>query len=205
MGVAVKTQDDTAKLVRRYKKAYPQTFRAAGAYIRAIAQKSIKKTTSQEPSPPGKPPKTRAKEGGLRKAIAYAAEKESVVIGPTQSGVGKIGHTHEFGGQEPPKTPPVARKYNWRLVIGGHGPIRIKGSSVIVGRLTSAAQVERAKELAPAAMETSEVQYLDSLMAHWTTGRSKVRKYPARPFMGPALQRSKERLPRLWANSVKGG
>ncbi len=33
----------------------------------------------------------------------------------------------------------------------------------------------------------------------------KARKYPPRPFMGPALQIGKERLPGMWANSVKGG
>lgn len=35
--------------------------------------------------------------------------------------------------------------------------------------------------------------------------RGKRRKYPARPFMGPALQIAKERLPKFWANSVRGG
>jgi hypothetical protein len=33
----------------------------------------------------------------------------------------------------------------------------------------------------------------------------KRRVYPPRPFMGPALMRSKERLPSFWANSIKGG
>ncbi len=33
----------------------------------------------------------------------------------------------------------------------------------------------------------------------------KARKYPPRPFMGPALAIGKERLPSLWANSIKGG
>jgi hypothetical protein len=31
------------------------------------------------------------------------------------------------------------------------------------------------------------------------------RKYPPRPFMGPALSLSRERLPKFWAQSVNGG
>lgn len=35
--------------------------------------------------------------------------------------------------------------------------------------------------------------------------RTGPQKYPPRPFMGPALAISRERLPKFWAQSVRGG
>ena len=40
--------------------------------------------------------------------------------------------------------------------------------------------------------------------AHEFGGRYKQEKYDKRPFMGPALQKTKARLPAMWAGSVKG-
>ena len=42
-----------------------------------------------------------------------------------------------------------------------------------------------------------------SAAAHEHGGRYKRQRYPKRPFMGPALETTKERLPRKWAGSVK--
>ncbi len=39
--------------------------------------------------------------------------------------------------------------------------------------------------------------------AHEHGGRYKRQRYPKRPFMGPALDKTKDRLPKLWAGSVK--
>jgi len=39
--------------------------------------------------------------------------------------------------------------------------------------------------------------------AHEHGGRYKKQRYPKRPYMGPALEKTKERLPKLWAGSVK--
>src|SRR5690606_25919908 len=44
----------------------------------------------------------------------------------------------------------------------------------------------------------------DSGSAHEFGGRYRQENYDKRPFMGPALQKVKDRLPRLWAGSVKG-
>ncbi len=40
--------------------------------------------------------------------------------------------------------------------------------------------------------------------AHEFGGRFRREHYPKRPFMGPALDKSKDRLPAFWAGSVKG-
>jgi phage gpG-like protein len=39
--------------------------------------------------------------------------------------------------------------------------------------------------------------------AHEHGGKYKRQRYPKRPFMGPALETTKDRLPKLWAGSVK--
>ena len=44
----------------------------------------------------------------------------------------------------------------------------------------------------------------DSGSAHEFGGRFRQENYDKRPFMGPALEKTKDRLPRMWAGSVKG-
>jgi phage gpG-like protein len=41
--------------------------------------------------------------------------------------------------------------------------------------------------------------------AHEHGGQYRDENYPQRPFMGPALQKVKDRLPAFWAGSVRGG
>ena len=43
----------------------------------------------------------------------------------------------------------------------------------------------------------------DAGSAHEFGGRYRRETYDPRPFMGPALQKTKDRLPRMWAGSVK--
>jgi len=40
-------------------------------------------------------------------------------------------------------------------------------------------------------------------MPHEFGGRYKGQRYPRRPFMGPALEQVRDRLPRMWASSVR--
>ena len=42
-----------------------------------------------------------------------------------------------------------------------------------------------------------------SAAAHEFGGRYKRQVYPKRPLMGPALMKMKDRLPRMWAGSIK--
>jgi len=191
IAVKIKVKGETGKVLRKAKAGSIKSLGHAGAYIRGIAKRSIK--VSKDPAPPGHQPHTR--KGRLKKAIFYGVERErqGVVIGPTVSEVGRIGHTHEFGGTEPPKKR-KSRKANFRLDVGGHGPIDVEGGKPVVVQLKTDRQVARAREVAgslPPSMGGPESK--------------RPRKYPPRPFMGPALEISKARLPRLWANSVRGG
>jgi hypothetical protein len=188
--VRVKVQTDSAKVIKKTKAASITSLGRAGAYIRGIARKSIK--VSPKPSAPGKPPHTR--QGRLKNAILYSVEKtqQNVVIGPSATEMGSIGRTHEFGGTEAPKKR-KARKANWKLEVGGHGPIATAGGKPVVVKLKTDRQVARAKDVA------------ESLPpSQGGPDTRQPRKYPARAFMGPALEISKVRLPKLWANAVKG-
>jgi len=190
VGLRIKAHMNTAKVRKATKAGSIKSLGRAGAYIRGIARKSIK--VSPEPSKPGKPPHSR--KGRLKNAIFYSVEKgrTRVIIGPAATDMGRVAHTHEFGGTEKPKKR-KARKPNWNLRIDGHGPINTRDGKPIVIKLKTDRQVARAKQVAeslPPSQRGPEAR--------------KARRYPARAFMGPALKRSKTKLPRLWANAVKG-
>ena len=181
---------DAKPVLRATKRANITSLGHAGAYIRGTARRSI--GVSDEPSLPGKPPHSR--KGKLKDAVLYSVERDvGVVIGPSRSVIGRIGHTHEFGGRERVSAR-KARKANFVLEVGGHGPITpyLRNDKLVIARLRTERQVERARAVArslPASMKEIRAQ-------GWRT-------YAKRPFMGPALDKAKDRLPRKWANSIK--
>ena len=127
VGVKVKTKDRTKAVRAKAKAATFQNLGHAGAAIRLTARRSIKR--SKKASAPGTPPHTRR--GQLKNALAYAVEKDRVVVGPEHGKLGEAGKAHEFG------------------------------------------------------------------------GRFRRQRYPKRRFMGPALEKVKDRLPKLWKDSVR--
>lgn len=147
IGAKVKIEDATRTVSRRMKDANIRTLQAAGAYVCGIARKSIK--IAPDAAPIGHQPHSRS--GRLKNAIVFSVQRDlsDVVIGPSANAMGKLGATHEWGGTEPPKKPPVARKHNWRLKLGGHGPIRLKGETVFFTKIKTVEQLQRAITLAP--------------------------------------------------------
>jgi hypothetical protein len=189
VGVKVRSRMDSRKVVRAGRRGSIKSLGQAGAYLRGIAKRSIK--VSKDPAPAGHQPHSR--KGRLKGAILFGVEKEQqrVVIGPTVTAVGRIGRTHEFGGTEPPKRR-KGRKATWKLEVGGHGPISVDGGKAVVVKLKTQKQVARAKE------EAAKLP-----PAKRPVQSNKPRRYPRRPFMGPALVIGRPQLPRLWANSVR--
>lgn len=190
-----RVHDETSNVVRKTKAATITSLGRGAAYIRGIARRSIssRKLKNPKPSLPGKPP--RSPTGRLKNAIFFNVDHQdgNAVIGPTLSVVGRIGNTHEFGGTEPPKKRASGRgRFNLR--VGGYGPLRVaRGKVAGVGRLATEAQRMRAQEI----VDTLELPPSVSGAAS-----DKPRVYPARPFMGPALTRSRERLPDFWKNTI---
>jgi hypothetical protein len=129
IGMTVHTRLDVQIVLRKARRANIQTLGHAGAAIRLIARRSIRRRANA--SAAGKPPHTRR--GQLKRAILYSVEKEHqrVVIGPSHTIVGPVGGAHEHG------------------------------------------------------------------------GRFRKQTYDRRPFMGPALEKTEDRLPRMWAGSVR--
>ena len=71
--------------------------RRAGAYVRRAARHQVR--TSENPSPPGSPPHSRA--GALKRSILFGVDKpaQAVLIGPAESLIGTSMAAHEFGGR----------------------------------------------------------------------------------------------------------
>jgi len=128
VSVKVQTRLDKAKVKRAASTATITSLGHAGALIRKVARNSIRR--GKKESPPGTPPHTR--KGQLKRAILYAKDDGSVVVGPSAEIVGESGKAHEFG------------------------------------------------------------------------GRYRSERFPKRPFMGPALEKARDRLPKLWRASVRG-
>ena len=105
---------------RRVKAAVEQaTIRSiprAGAYIRGIARRSIRRR--QTASRPGAPPHTR--KGAIKRAIRFdlGPDKKSVAIGPARENAGRLWRTLEFGGAA------VYSPLSDKIEVGGYGPIR---------------------------------------------------------------------------------
>ncbi len=186
----VRTRMDSRRVVRASRSGSTRSLGKAGAYLRGIARRSIK--VSADPAVPGHQPHSR--KGRLKNAILYAVEKgqERVVIGPSATEIGRIGRTHEFGGTEPPKKR-KGRKANWKFEVGGHGPIAVDGGKPVVVKLKTQKQVARAE---------AEAKKLPA--AQRPVQSTKPRRYPRRPFMGPALEIGRPELAKIWRNSVRG-
>jgi len=127
---------NAAAVMQPAQRAARRVFPQQGAYVRGIAKRSIRRRANRrKSSPPGRPPYTHT--GAIKRAVLFAAGADDVLIGPSASVIGRIGHTHEFGGIEP------AQK------------------------------------------------------------RKPQRRYPPRPFMGPALAVAWPRLPGFWRDSIR--
>ena len=118
LGVKAKTKFEGRKVRKAAKHASVKSFGHAGALIRKVARQSIKR--SPTPADAGAPPHTR--KGQLKRAVLYAVEKDSVLIGPDVGVVGTSASAHEFGGrykrnryEKRPFMGPVLEKVKARL------------------------------------------------------------------------------------------
>jgi phage gpG-like protein len=172
------------------RKVNDATFRSLGqaaGTIRVTAKRSIRKR--KKPSNPGSPPSSPT--GMLRRVLRYEVdlEKKEAVIGPVNEIAGRIWNLHEFGGVVTKRR----KLKRHRFKVGEHGPIRVKHQGIKTSfariRLQTSAQANRATRL----IEEENDRRSDN----------KPRHYPKRPFMKPALEANRSRLPTFWANSVK--
>jgi hypothetical protein len=125
----------------------------------------------------------------MKRVIRYevSPNKTEVVIGPVNEFAGKIWNLHEFGGRA--KSRRLLKSHEFS--VGEYGPIRIKyrgfNTKFARIRLSTTAQASRATRL---------------IEEENNRRRAQVKNYPKRPFMKPALEANRSRLPQFWANSV---
>jgi hypothetical protein len=183
------------------KKAADATFKSIGqaaGTVRKIASRSIRR--SKNPSKPGNAPNTQT--GLLRRAIRYeiSKDKDGAVIGPVNDYAKTIWDALEYGGRTRPRRKLKVHKHR----VGDYGPVEIlarrnngkdakewQTRDFIRVRLRTAKQAARADRLIEA-----ENRVRARLAA-------KPIEIKARPFMGPALEKIKARLPAFWRNAIK--
>ena len=190
-----KTTFNKRKIQKHLKDKSIRSLGHAGGAIRLTARRSIRRTKSK-PSQPGTPPHTR--HGKIKKALRYNVERqnEKVVIGPTRSGISNIASTHEFGKRR--KVPNPRRRIRkigdgGEIAIGRVGGklanrTRLGNVRITYTKLRTIGQVIRANRLNRALYGPDEII---------------VGNYPKRPLMGPALEKVKDRLPKMWGTSIR--
>ena len=209
-----KTRMSTQKVKRAAGRAEIKTYQQAGRLIYRIARNSIRrKKNPNAHSKPGTPPFTHT--GALKRSIRFAATDKDVIVGATHSEIGMVANLHEFGGTPKKKKRTTKYRNNWKLQIGGHGPIEIgpprwvkrsgnrsELSRVYFAKLTTASMVSKSKAIAAdaEAMLIAERLEDDELIAAVYGDNP---KYPPRPFMGPALIKAQPYLPTQWRNAVR--
>ena len=208
IGFKAKTRMNTQAVKRAAGRAEIKTHQQAGRLIYRIARNSIRRRKNANAhSSPGKPPFTHT--GALKRSIRFAATDKDVIVGATHSEIGMVANLHEFGGHSKKKKRKTNYRNNWKLQIGGHGPIEIgpprwvkRGSqrvfsSVYFAKLTSANMVSKSKAIANDAEQALIAEQLeDDKQTAAMFGNDP--KYPPRPFMGPALVKAQPYLPPMW-------
>lgn len=193
---------DTKAVTRAVDKATRRNMGQFGGYVRKVARNSMKR--KEGAAAPGNPP--HAHRGTLKGLLFYSYDPQSqaVIIGPeyfpSKGNAARVMTTvpealengaSAIGGQKP------------GLTVGDHGPIVVgenrgdlrktnRGKQRIVRiRLLSNAQVDRATRLAK--------EWGISGVGSMKPGAA-IAKHP---FMLPAFEAAKKKIPGIWSNSVK--
>jgi hypothetical protein len=192
---------DRARVGKAVDAATIKGLRQFGALTRTIARRSMKKRN--KPSEPGTPPSVR--KGTLKKLLFFVLDRKNknVIVGPTpfKGPIGVVPPILEYGGKvdggrkNPRRTVRVVGKPG-EVRIGGKKSVatkRVRDKSgdivaVTYAKLTTPDQVRRANQL------NAELY-----------GGQKLPSYEVeqRPFMAPAFEQAKEKLPDVWAGAIK--
>lgn len=203
----------TKSLQRAIERSTPQTLMQAGRYTWGIARSLIKQRSNpNKSSAPGAPPYSHKSSfsAGFKKTIVYAMapDKKSVVIGPklVRDGLSELARVHEFGGTRQVndidhnlydgvdigETAPVTYRYitsKDTVVRSDPRPDPKTYRSVKWVRIRTKSQAKHATRLYRRLVR----KYPQKVIA----------RYPARPYMRPALELATPKLSAFWRQSVK--
>jgi hypothetical protein len=165
---------DRSVIRRNWKEINESPYKRAGLLVRKIARGSIRRDSSkkQRPSKPGRPPKSRAPGHPLKLIYSVVQAYGEGVM------VGPVGFGHQT---------PVPERHE-------------KGKSVTLKvakrhtfkRATSEAQRRSARRMFQEGRIKSKKPDL----------KTRVIKFDPRPFMVPALEKAKSKIPEMWRGSV---
>lgn len=165
----------------------PDRLKHLGAMIRTEVRRSMR-FTKRKAAPPGQAPRWRRPEPNLR-SITYHWDYglRMMVVGaptfPRTSSSVPVPELHEFGGLV---TQPVrVRVFRGPRTKSGRKPTRRQ-----LAALKRMSKSPTAKLLRNAALLKMPVKRV-------------VKKYPARPYMWPAMLRLFNRLPQIWKSGIK--
>ncbi|MEG1926255.1 MAG: hypothetical protein RR415_10970 [Ruthenibacterium sp.] len=203
----VKVDFESKSLKKAIKRKEPETLREAGSYVRSVAINSIK--TRKNRNLASLPETQPYNHTGFKKTIIFKVEgTRSVVIGPRyiKRGLANTARLHEFGGTR--RINALDPKKWGGFNIGELGPMRIDrvtrndavlrtdshadprtGCKVVWVKLRIKSQTTKANRL---------YRRMAKKYPTW-----KIAKYPKRPYMGPARDRSLPKLSKFWVNSVR--
>jgi hypothetical protein len=176
-------RDRVQKAIKRMGKD-PKAFEHYAGYMGKVAKNSIKHTKAKvgskawrKPSRRGKPPRSRDPQKRLKKIYhGFDPSQGGVIVGPV--GIPNL----RTGGTTVPS-------------------IHEKAKTVLVRRKTYAKKTRRASK----AQAKAYVQALKTGRRPYpqATGTAHhIVKYPRRPFMWPAAQKTAKKFPRMWAAGV---
>lgn len=186
---------DSAKVQAATDKARRTVLKRQGAYLYKVARSKIKRR--KKPSSPGMPPHSPT--GALKKSIRWASDDKVATIGPVKRAIGMVANLHEFGGTRPYLPEKRRRRNNWKIEIGGHGPIETM-PTMRFAKIRTMQQLRRTINIGTA-IDPQEMETI--LMEKQAIAAGKVAVYPPRPFMGPALKDSAPRLAEFWKDSIR--
>lgn len=191
-----RTKTHFQKVRRKAEQGTVKSLGHAAALTRKVARSKIRR--SKKPAKPGRPFRTRR--GQAKRAILYDVDKGKTVavIGPSAHLISDIASKHEHGGTEQPKKK-KQRPPNWRLEIGGHGPVATPGGTAYV-KIRTQRQLKRAETQARRIRRNRGDPANVRKVGRKKPGPVTYRK---RPVMRPTLETVSKRLPKFWAGSVK--
>lgn len=171
---------DRQKIIDKVGKANKKAISHAAALIRKSAKQSMRTVKNLEKSSqPGKPPYAHNKR--IKNAILYGydANREQAVIGPSASyGVNDVPALHEFGGRQR-----IGKISPYAVYVGK--PINAGSRGRTKKRVKTVAQARRIVEFLNSSRASRHSRKF--FVVDPPPSPSKYAKYPARPFMRPAL------------------
>lgn len=205
----IKTYVEPKAVQRAVDRKAPETLRAAGAYVRRVAQNSIKtRKNKNKASQPGTPPHNHT---FIKKSIVFGVvpDRKVVLIGPMhlRGGHKNVARIQEFGGNAVMN---VVDPDKWNgMKIGDEGPVTIKHFSKrkdLVKRRDPHKDPATGRMVIWITLRTQTQADHSTRLYRRLSNKYPVKKlvgFPARPYMGPALVRSTPKLGKFWQNSVR--